>query len=200
MRLIVVRHGQTKQNKDQILMGHASYGLDRTGRRQAKLLGLRLKSERIDFIYSSDLVRTKQTVLEIIKYHPTTPVIYDERLRERNLGILEGLPLEELYKLRDASGQSRHEFKPEGGESFVEVHKRVVKFIDYLKSNHDLNDTILICTHGGWKRSFLAYVLDKEMSDEKMMTYKFQNTSVSVFDIIGDKVKQVLLNDIEHLS
>jgi len=49
---------------------------------QAKKLANRLKEEKIDHVYSSDLARTVDTVKEIIKYHPNAQIQFTKELRE----------------------------------------------------------------------------------------------------------------------
>jgi probable phosphoglycerate mutase len=79
MRLIVVRHGETKENSKKILMGHRHGTLSRKGVRQARETALRLSHEKIDIIFSSDLRRAKLTAKEIARYH-NAPIVYTKHL------------------------------------------------------------------------------------------------------------------------
>jgi len=56
-RLIFVRHGETEENKAKIVQGQKHGKLSEEGLEQAKKVAERLKDEKIDFIYSSDLDR-----------------------------------------------------------------------------------------------------------------------------------------------
>ena len=67
MKLIIARHGETEENKKGILQGHLPGKLTELGIEQSKKLALRLKNEKIDAIYSSDLARASNTAKEIIK-------------------------------------------------------------------------------------------------------------------------------------
>lgn len=201
MKLIIVRHGETDANRSHILMGHAMVSLNDLGKNQARLVGEGLKSEKIDFIYSSDLQRTKETVQQIINQHPNVPVIYDPLLRERCLGRLEGLPREKFYEARNETNVPHHLFRPDEGESMADVLKRVEKFLKMLFEKHSDNETILICTHGGWKRMILALATDKPISDEEVRLYPFENTSVTVIEAKpSGKLKLIKLNNTEHLK
>ncbi len=51
MRLILVRHAQTEENVRGVYQGHTHGVLTKLGREQARKLGQRLKSEKIDTIY-----------------------------------------------------------------------------------------------------------------------------------------------------
>jgi broad specificity phosphatase PhoE len=83
MRLILIRHGESKANAKGIRQGQdLDSPLSRNGKRQAKKLAKRLKDEKIDAIYSSDLKRAKQTAKFIAKSH-RLKIIFDKRLREK---------------------------------------------------------------------------------------------------------------------
>ena len=73
MKLILVRHGEVmnKHNSD----------LTKKGRIQAALLAKKLKKEKIDAIYSSDLKRSKQTA-NFIGKERNQKIIFTECLRE----------------------------------------------------------------------------------------------------------------------
>src|ERR1051325_8568524 len=93
MRVILTRHGETFENANKITMGQGIDGvLNEEGVQQARKLADRLKEEKIDFAYTSDLKRAISTTEEILKYHPHTKMICVSELRERNLGIYEGKP------------------------------------------------------------------------------------------------------------
>ncbi|MFZ1411160.1 MAG: histidine phosphatase family protein [Micropruina sp.] len=82
MRLLLVRHGQTRSNVAMVLdTMHPGAGLDETGLEQAQALVERLAELPIDAIYVSDLPRTAQTA---------TP-----------LAVLRGLELTVLPGLRE---------------------------------------------------------------------------------------------------
>ena len=76
MRLIMVRHGETEENRDSITQGQTPGHLTKLGKSQAKKLGERLASDNFDIIYCSDLLRCKDTCAEISKHHPSVPVVY----------------------------------------------------------------------------------------------------------------------------
>src|SRR3989344_1609773 len=90
MKLILVRHGETEENKADIIQGHWEGKLNAVGLHQAIKISLRLKGESIDAIYSSDLKRAFKTAQEIAKFHPQIPLTITPELRERYCGKLEG--------------------------------------------------------------------------------------------------------------
>jgi len=90
MKLIITRHGETEDNKAGIIQGHLPGKLTDVGINQAKKIALRLKDEKINYIYSSDLARASDTTKEILKYHPDAPVKFVKNLREKFLGSWQG--------------------------------------------------------------------------------------------------------------
>ena len=96
MKIILTRHGQVIENLEGRLCGHLSGALTEKGIEQAQKLGHRFKREEFDIIYSSDLKRAADTAREIHKHHPTVPIIFTEKLRERYYGSLEGLKYSEI--------------------------------------------------------------------------------------------------------
>jgi len=72
VNIYLLRHGE--KNKD-------GTALSKNGIRQASYLAKKLKDIKFNKIYSSDLVRCKQTAEIISKNHPTK-IIFDESLRE----------------------------------------------------------------------------------------------------------------------
>ncbi|XP_021546311.1 fructose-2,6-bisphosphatase TIGAR isoform X3 [Mirounga angustirostris] len=85
--LTVVRHGETRFNKEKIIQGQGiDEPLSETGFKQAAAAGMFLNNVKFTHVFSSDLMRTKQTVhgiLEKSKVCKDLTVKYDSRLRER---------------------------------------------------------------------------------------------------------------------
>jgi broad specificity phosphatase PhoE len=196
MRLIIVRHGETPDNLNDISQGQRDTVLTQKGREQAKRLAERLKNEKIDFIYSSDLMRTKQTLQEILKFH-NSPVIYSELMRERANGHYEGGPRSIFIKERTESGASKLVFKSPSGESVVDMLERIKNFWASIKNKHKEEETILLCSHALWITSFIAYLFD-EISEEKVFQ-QLQNCSLTILEIT-DRPEIILYNCARHLE
>ncbi len=196
MKLIIVRHGETPDNINDISQGQRDTILTEEGRRQAVKLGERLKNEKIDFIYSSDLTRTKQTLQEILKYHDS-PVVYDQLLRERANGHYEGGSRKIFIKERENSGMSKLEFKSPSGESVNDMLERIKIFWQRLEKDHKQGESILICSHALWINTFLAFIFDK-VSEEEIFK-PISNCSVSIVEVSGSP-KSILSNCVKHLG
>jgi len=93
-RVLLIRHGETEWNREGRMQGHIDIPLSQEGVTQALRLAERFAGEAFDALVSSDLRRAFQTA-ERIAAGSGRPVLVDARLRERNLGVLQGLTREE---------------------------------------------------------------------------------------------------------
>ncbi|MFH1325355.1 MAG: histidine phosphatase family protein [archaeon] len=195
MKLILIRHGETIENKKGILMGQLHGTLSDEGIEQAKKVAKRLKDEKIDAIYSSDLTRSLETAKEVIKYHQDIPMHIVKDLRERNFGELQGKTKIEIdWKWYMASDK-----RIPNGETNEEIYQRAKKFLDKIIHEHK-NDTVLFVCHGGIGK-FLIGVITNKKPDEVKDLESLENTSISIFEISENKKHKIhLFNDIEHLK
>ena len=199
MRLIFVRHGLTTYNKLGRIHGYTESKLCEEGLMQAKKTALKLKESKIDLIYSSDLSRAKDTAKEIKKYHPRTPIIFAEELRERNWGIYEGQMLEGNALKKWRAERDTPGFRHEGSETLEEVHLRIKSFVEkILHENRD--STVVLISHGYVGRVLVAIIMDNSL-EEVANIPPFSNASISVFELTkGKKHPVYMINDTSHLS
>ncbi|MDP7140988.1 MAG: histidine phosphatase family protein [Candidatus Woesearchaeota archaeon] len=150
MKLILTRHGETIENQNKIVQGHLPGKLSKEGIQQAKKLALRLKDEKLDYIYSSDLARAADTAKEILKYHPDTSIEFVEELREGDLGSFTG------KNKKDIDWNNR----PGDMEPRESMRKRVKKLLDSVYTKHP-NATILFVGHNGINKALISVILNK---------------------------------------
>lgn len=149
VKLIIVRHGNSKGNYERIFIGQTDWGLSPLGEEQVERLTKYLEQFHIDEVYSSDLCRAYNTVL------PTAQrlglEIHKERgLREIYAGEWEtcsflDLPVkfpESYYTFQTDIGHAH----PEGGESIAEVFDRIKTTLERIVAEND-GKTVLIGTH-----------------------------------------------------
>ena len=155
MRLFVVRHGQTDYNRDSLIMGTSiDAPLNKTGIQQTKSLIPELKKHDFEMLYSSPMLRTRQTA-EILNTELGLTVEIRDELTERDVGDLAGKSYTEVSKIigEDSYNGAKYDYRPYGGESADEVSARIKKFVDYVMERHaSHNDTgkeLLVVTHGG---------------------------------------------------
>ncbi len=200
MKIIITRHGQTIENKKKIMQGQLQGNLSELGINQAIKLSERLKYEKIDYIYSSDLKRASDTTREISKYHINTPIEITKELRERNLGIWQRKTKKQLNLLESTSIIKEDMVN---GEPLKELYNRANKFIKKIIKKHKSSDTILIIGHYGINQ--VIHFVIKEKTNYKDSTIiipepRLDNASISIFEIDKDKNhKMHIFNCSKHL-
>ena len=156
MKICFVRHGQTQYNKEGRCTGHIDDLLTAEGIKEAER-ALKDLSNDFNIIYSSDLIRCKQTA-EILNRNFKMPIVYDTRLRERNFGSLVGEYWAKWNSvLLEKDKNQQYDYRPFGGESVEDVKKRLFSFVLEIQKKHK-NDKVLISTHGGIIRLLLNNV------------------------------------------
>ncbi|HIO60861.1 MAG TPA: histidine phosphatase family protein [Deltaproteobacteria bacterium] len=159
--LILIRHGETVWNSQQRMQGHSNSDLSEEGRAQIESLGQWMKNVSFDHIYSSDSLRTRQTAEAITKYSGHTLKI-DQRLREKNLGVFEGLTTEEakerhpeIFRLFKTAGSN---YVIDEGESTQQLLDRALEFIEEIRLLQP-DQRVVLVTHGGVVRVLIKHTL-----------------------------------------
>ena len=155
-----MRHGQTEWNDGARFQGHLDSPLTKAGILQAESIGKRIAKEPIAAIYSSDLGRACQTA-ELIATPCKLPIVTDDRLRERGLGVFQGLNRDEVAtRFPDAAKQyySRdpHYVVPEG-ESAMGRFLLALSFLDEITPRYR-GQNIVAVTHGGVVQGMFRHV------------------------------------------
>lgn len=148
--LILIRHGETDWNLEGRYTGQTDVPLNTNGRRQARSAAKRLQDQKIDAIYSSDLIRAQETA-EALRHDQDIPLHFDARLREINQGEWEGLHIEAI-RMRFAEAWRVHKEQPlsvapPGGETVGQVRERVFAAIEDILHQHP-KANIAIVSHG----------------------------------------------------
>ncbi len=131
-KIYLFRHGQTTFNRDEKFTGWLNPRLTKLGVENARAIAEKLKDKKFEIAYHTSLVRSKQTLKQVLKYHPECrKLIEDDRMIERNYGDLNGRTHaefiqsvgEKLYKLEvegdlitDISEEGRREVEKFLGE------------------------------------------------------------------------------------
>ncbi|MCY4583844.1 MAG: histidine phosphatase family protein, partial [Chloroflexi bacterium] len=142
--------------------------------------GQRLADTRFEAVYSSDLVRARETAEIIVAASNTGPyeIVFDQRLREVSFGKLEGKTWTEMD---DEIKAVQHErdlgFAPPGGESYRELLDRLGGFADMLQERHT-NGDVLVVGHGAAFRALVVRML--QLPDEAFWSFSgLRSASVS---------------------
>jgi probable phosphoglycerate mutase len=167
--LIFIRHGETQWNIEGRVMGQLDSPLSRRGEKQALAIARRLSRIQIAALYSSDLGRAMQTA-NAIANKSNIAVRLDKSLRERNMGVFQGLTREEkkaqyaqVWKESKAIGADF--IIPGGGESRNQRLARSIEVMNRLADKHP-HETIVVVSHDGILRGFLGHILGLDVSSE----------------------------------
>jgi probable phosphoglycerate mutase len=164
--LVLLRHGESAENvaRDRALANDAlsidiagrdcDVPLSALGERQAGALGGALQrcSAAPDIVLVSPYVRTRQTAtLLLAGANRTVPVVADERLRERESGVLDRLTrrgIEAAYpdEVRSHDRLGKFYYRPPGGESWVDVILRLRSLWDAMRRDY-AGRRVLLVTH-----------------------------------------------------
>lgn len=188
-KIIIERHGQSFGNAKGIYLGHTDLGLTDEGIMQANVTAEHLKDEKIDAVYSSDLIRAYQTALPHAKMRGLD-VITSKNLREIFVGDWDGRPAADLRRdFAQDFNQNRfyYTFKYPNGESFPEAAERFFNEILKIAGEND-GKTVLVVSHSAVIRAFWYKISGYT---EGNMAEKFDfmtNASYSTMTYDGDKL------------
>jgi len=176
--IILIRHGETEWNSQQRMQGHSNSDLSSVGQAQIQALGQWMKNVPFDHIYSSDSLRAKHTAEAITQFSGHKLKI-DLRLREKNLGVFEGLTSEEarerhpeVFRLFKTAGSK---YVIDEGESTQQLQDRALEIVDEIRIKHP-EERVLLVTHGGFIRVVMKYSLG--LSLETPTRFLIRNTGV----------------------
>lgn len=160
-RFILVRHGQTMWNQEQIFRGQTDIPLSPAGRAQAEATALALKEVPLAAIYTSRLARARDTAAAIAAYHDLTPQ-EEPDLLDMSFGAWEGLGVEEVARqypeLYQRWRTAPHTVTFPAGESLAAVRHRVERLLARLPERHP-GQTVCLVSHRVVNKVLLLAVL-----------------------------------------
>jgi broad specificity phosphatase PhoE len=165
--LVLVRHGESLGNAaaaaahaadaEVIEVGtrDADVELSEVGRDQARALGVGLRAlladDRPTVVWSSPYVRALQTAeLSLAAAGEDRRVLVDERLRDRELGVLDLLTTKGVLNRYPLEAERRRWLgkfyhRPPGGESWADVVLRIRSFLSDLAAVPDGTRVLIVC-------------------------------------------------------
>jgi len=170
--IYLTRHGETEWNEKKLIQGLSDIPLNKNGEFQAKQLRKEFKDTNFSAVFSSDLLRAKNSA-EIIISEKKLKVVTTKTLRERFFGRFEGKPLGVLRKtigeVMLVSKERQKELNLFDVENDEDIISRLIPLMKKVASKY-LGKNVLMITHGGLIRAFLGYVNFKipEYSDRPM--------------------------------
>ncbi|MGG0757159.1 histidine phosphatase family protein [Brevibacillus laterosporus] len=175
VKVIWLRHAITAENLAKQYIGHYDVPLSNKGVAQAQQVAKFLANQPLTAIFTSDLMRAKETAAIVSEYHPNLPVQTSSDLREVFFGEWEGLTYQEIERIDRKRIYQFYDdpwnVAPPGGEKLLELQKRLERFVNqeispYCKKtkgySSDPNPILLVVTHGGMLRLVSALLLEND--------------------------------------
>jgi probable phosphoglycerate mutase len=176
-RLFLVRHGEPRQHSDRIFLGQTNVPLSDRGRDEAASAGdelVRLRC-RPDHIYSSDLLRARETAEIISARLGGAPIADVAAFRELSMGVWDGKLIEDIRRRFPDEYVKRGDdilnYRVPGGENFHDLQRRVVRefrriqeeeFFPALRAGGSAD--FIIVSHLGVIHTLIAELTCEDMS------------------------------------
>jgi 2,3-bisphosphoglycerate-dependent phosphoglycerate mutase len=193
--LFVFRHAETTDNSNQIFSGWRDPDLTPKGLLQAQEVAQQLEQEKIDYAFTSHLLRARRTLEIVLQPHLKVPVLMDDRLIERCYGTLQGKSKIDIAAERPewfAKVHRGYDFPPPEGESLKMVEKRTLAFVVQLEGWLRQNPgNLAISCHGNSirpiRRAFehlsLKQMLQLENPQDQAMEYALHIHRISINEV-----------------
>jgi len=179
-KLILIRHGRTDLNrpgKEERLRAWKDIPLDSCGMQEAEETARQLADQRINVIYSSDLLRARQTA-EALQRVSGARIVHSSHLRPWNLGTLAGQLVHDIIPTLERLNAQLNEKAP-GGESFDEFYERYSRQIEeILTVAEGSSGCVAAVTHG---RNFMALPTILEKGDRRHIPVMSPVSTAGVF-------------------
>ena len=182
-KIYIFRHSESTHNKSGVFSGRSEAKLSTYGKKKVQQIAQKLKNKKIDLAFTSPLLRTRECLDYVLKYHPKTKIVVDMRLIERDYGKLTGKNKKEYARKHPKLFPIYHrsyDVPPPGGESMKQVDKRVSSFIkDMLKTIKEKKiKAVVIAGHGNSMRPIRKFF--EGLDNEEMM--KIESKKGEVFE------------------
>lgn len=187
-KLILVRHGESEYNAKDLWCGWTDIPLSEKGRVEAREAGEEIKDLKVDDVFVSDLIRSKQTWEEMAKVLglENLPTTEAWEIKERDYGDLTGL---NKYEVKEKYGDEQWLKWRRGwdepipnGETLKDVYSRAVPFYEknilpLLKSG----ENVLLSAHGNSLRALVKYL--DNIPNEEIYKLEIPTGEVYIYDV-----------------
>ncbi len=167
MKWIWIRHGETEANRLRQYVGHTDVELNGNGLIQVNRLRDKLAHESPVAIFTSDLLRCKETA-HLISLPWQLKPIEVPALRELSFGQWEQKTYEEIMQADPVKVRewydNFYDLSPPDGESVRQMGQRVDKWLQWLFASCDKGKTIFLVSHGGVIRWFQSTWIHRDAS------------------------------------
>ncbi len=190
MRLLLIRHGLTAETGKRLTGRLPGVGLSDEGKAQVDRLGERLAALRVDAMYTSPVLRCRETARGLAKYWGARPIPY-RSFAEVDYGSWAGRSLGSLRRTRAWKWlhvtPARTRFP--GGESLPEVQVRAVGACEELASRHG-DDRVVVVSHADVIRTVVNHYVGAPL--DLYQRLEVAPASVSALDLPPEGIPRVI--------
>jgi len=187
-KLILLRHLQSQWNKENRFTGWTDVPLSEEGRKSVKEVAKKLLSFKIDKVYTSPLVRNRETVSLVLKElgRDNLPVVVNKALDERNYGKLQGLNKDEMKakygQVQVKLWRRSWDQAPPEGESLKDVYDRVIPFYkeNIEKDLHEGKNVLVVASHNSL-RALVKHLED--ISEDAIVNLEISPGSLKEYEL-----------------
>ena len=199
MRLILIRHGETRLNKAGRVQGINGEPLNATGKAQAQAVATALADDLPFHLYASPLTRALETA-QAASDALRVPIATLNELREADVGDLDGMTIPEIRErypgfMERWAADSATVPMP-GGESLLQVQERAWPAIEKIVEKHP-DDVVVVVTHNFVIQTLISKLL--EMPLHKARSLRQELGSITRLDFSESRQSLVSLNETWHL-
>jgi len=197
--IILVRHGETEWNVEEIYRGRIDVKLNEVGVKQAELLGRYLSNLKLDAIYTSPLKRALDTA-NILTQYQNVGVQVTDGLMDLNCGEWQGLSDEQVRKLYPALHEqwrvNPHLVKMPGGEKLEDVRERALGVVDEAVSKH--SGSVALVSHRVVNKVLICALLG--LDNSHFWNVKQDVCGITTFDYVRGRFILTKHNDTSYLE
>jgi len=191
-----MRHGEAEANAKDLISTDplAPNNLTDKGRKEVEETIEKIKKDKIDLIFSSDFIRTKETVELAADGLGVSikNIIFDQRLREIDPGQFKGKTWREYNAAFGERINRLNHHLPTGGENYNDIRRRIMEFLFELDQKYQ-NKRILIVSHG--LPLFMMQATVNRLSDEEIATVPKRGNDFSTGELREIKFVKYPHND-----
>ncbi|KQP30977.1 2,3-bisphosphoglycerate-dependent phosphoglycerate mutase [Methylobacterium sp. Leaf100] len=186
--LVLVRHGQSTDNAQNLFSGFRNPSLTERGVAEAKAAGRELKELgfHFDIAFTSKLGRAQHTLALMLEQldQGDLPVRTEDALNERDYGELSGLNKAEARSQWSPEQvhlwRKSYDAVPPGGESLAMTAARTIPFYEQaLAVRVQQGQRVLVVAHGNSLRSIVMHL--EKMSPEALMDFNITTSEILIY-------------------
>lgn len=187
--LVLVRHGQSTDNEQNLFSGFRNPSLTERGVAEAKAAGRKLKDLgfRFDIAFTSKLDRAQRTLTLMLEQleQSDLPIRTDSALNERDYGELSGLNKAEARNQWSPEQvhlwRKSYDAVPPGGESLAMTAARTVPLYEQeLAVRVQEGERVLVVAHGNSLRSIVMHL--ENMTPEALMDFNITTSEILIYN------------------